>query len=204
VGGAQIFLEFRQLAGALHAVAVDDDRDVAFQIAMLGGMQVDHELTERAMQMGQLTTKHGETRTRQLGAGIAIEPAMTFAQLDVILDGEVEAARGAPAALLDVVVLVLADRHGLVRQVRDTQRNGGQPGLHVGQRLLVGLELVAQTTHFGQQLGDNFALGQPYPAQSLAWTGVGRSRLGAYAAALGQAWCFLGGYQQKRDYRGSG
>ncbi len=50
LGGEQVFLEFGQLAGAEHAVRVDDHRHVAFEIAVLAGLQVEHELRERAMQ----------------------------------------------------------------------------------------------------------------------------------------------------------
>ena len=58
-----------------------------------------------------------------LARGIAIEPAVARAEFDVVLDREIEAARRAPAMLLDVVGLVLAGRHGGIGQVRDAQHD---------------------------------------------------------------------------------
>ena len=46
----QVFLELRQLAGAEHAVGIDQVGHVDLGVAVLGGVQVEHELGERAMQ----------------------------------------------------------------------------------------------------------------------------------------------------------
>src|SRR3546814_7613381 len=84
-------------------------------------MQVEHELRQRAVQARELAAQHGEARAGQLRSGIAVEPAVAGAELDVVEHLEIEAARRAPARLLDVVRLVLARGHRLVRQVRDAQ-----------------------------------------------------------------------------------
>ncbi len=106
----------------------------------------------------QLAAHHGEARAGKLGARLAVQPAVALAEVDVILDREIELARRAPAQDFLVVVFVLAQRHGRVRDVRQAQRDLGELGLYVGQRLFVGLELVADAGDFGHQRGDVLAL----------------------------------------------
>ena len=69
---------------------------------MLAGVQVEHELRQRAMQPRELTAQDREPRARQFGRGVAVEPAVARAEFDVVLDREIERARRAPAMLLDV------------------------------------------------------------------------------------------------------
>src|SRR3546814_2516836 len=80
-------------------------------------MQVEHELRQRAVQARELAAQHGEARAGQLRPGVAVEPAVAGAELDVVEHLEVEAARRAPARLLDVLRLVLAGRHRVVGPV---------------------------------------------------------------------------------------
>jgi len=126
---------------------------------VLAGVQVEHELRECAMQMGELAAQHGEARAGELCACFAIEPAVAFAEDDVVLYFEIEVARGAPAGDFGVVVFVLADGDGFVRDVGYAQGDGGELSLHVVQGGLVGLELVADTGDFGHEWRDVFALG---------------------------------------------
>jgi hypothetical protein len=57
-----VLLEFGQLTGALEHLAVDDVRRVALDVAVLCGLQVEHELRERAMQPGDRPAQKGEAR----------------------------------------------------------------------------------------------------------------------------------------------
>ncbi|MNN05903.1 hypothetical protein D3C81_1186780 [compost metagenome] len=118
----QVFLEFRQLAGALQRRSLDQIRRVGLFIAVLAGVQVDHELRQGAVQTGNRPAHQGETGAGQARGGLEVQPAMLLAEGHMILNGEIERLRSAPAAHLDVVVLILAHRHGLVRQVGDVQQ----------------------------------------------------------------------------------
>ncbi|MCW0417619.1 hypothetical protein NB689_003373 [Xanthomonas sacchari] len=158
-GGEHVFLELRQLAGAVQAVGVDDHRHVGFLVGMRAGVQVQHELRQGAVQARDRPTQHGEARARQLGRRLAVQPAVACAEFDMVLDLEIEAARGAPALQFDVVGLVLAGGHIGLRQVGNLQRQRLQLRADLVQTLLGGLQLVAEAGHFGHQRTRILALG---------------------------------------------
>ena len=157
--GEQVFLELGQLRGAGHAVGVDDQRHVGFEVAVLLDMQVQHELRQRPMQARQLATQHGEARTAELGAGVAIEPAVACAELDVILDRELEGAWRAPAMNFRVLGFVRTRRHRLMRNVGNAQREIGDLGLDLLQAQLGLFQLLPETRDFRHQRGRVLALG---------------------------------------------
>lgn len=110
----EIGLELGQLAGALHDLGKHEKRGVDLEVAMLAGMQVEHELSERTMKPGELAAQHGETSAREPGRGLGIEPAFACAKLDVIAHRKGKGVRFAKAAKLAVVLLVAAQRDALV------------------------------------------------------------------------------------------
>ena len=75
------------------------------------------------MHARQLALHQRKAGTGNLGRSGKIEQAHGLADIHVILDRKIEAARGSPALDLDVGGLVLAHRHALVRQVRDCGHN---------------------------------------------------------------------------------
>ncbi len=93
-----------------------------------------------------------------LAPAFAIQPAMTFAEIDVILDLEIESPRRAPATHFVIVSFVFADRYRFVRNIGDEQRDIGQFRLHLGECLFVGLELVANAGDLRHQRRDILAL----------------------------------------------
>lgn len=108
---------------------------------MLGGMQVDHELRQGAMQAGDRAAHEGEARAGKLGGGLEIQPAVPFTEGDMVLYLEIEGLRRAPATHFDVGVLVGTDRHRLVRQVGNAQQHGIQFALDGVQLALAFLQL---------------------------------------------------------------
>ena len=124
---------------------------------MLQGVQVQHELRQRAVQAGNLTLHHHKTGTGELDAVLEVHALGRFTQIDVIAHWEAELARGAPAAYFHVVVLVAAHRGGVARQVGD----GVGDGLDVGQQCLeldlAGLQLVVDLGHLGLERSHIFA-----------------------------------------------
>ena len=99
---------------------VDDVRRVALGVAVLARLHVEHELRERAVQPREAAAQEREARAGELGGGREVEQAERLAEVGVIRDREVERARRAPAAHLDVVVGRLADRR--------RRRAGGSAG----------------------------------------------------------------------------
>ncbi len=158
-GLEQVVLELRQLAGATQRIGVDQQRHVGFFVAVFAGVQVQHELGQGTVQAGDLAAQHGEARARQLGGGLGVQAAVAGAQLDVVQHREIEGARGAPARLLDVVVLVGAGRHVIGRQVRDAGGDGVDLLAQLVQGHFRGLQLVGEGGHFGHDGRHVLALG---------------------------------------------
>ena len=86
---------------------------------MLGGVQIEHELAERAFEPCKLALQHREARAGEFRGALEIHQAERLADLEMLLRLEVDAARLADLAHLDIVVLVLADRHVVERHVGD-------------------------------------------------------------------------------------
>ena len=100
-------------------------------------MRVQEEVDEGALQAGAGATENGEAAAGELVAALEVENVQIGAQVPVRLKVEVELARGAPTATLDVLVLVLAKRGGLARDV-------GQVGHKVVLLLLEGGAALGQ------------------------------------------------------------
>src|SRR5579883_576454 len=124
--------ELRQLAGPAHGLGVDERGRKDLGVAVATGVEIEHEVGEGALEAGAGAAIDGEARAGDLGRGGEVEHAQALAQFDVIARGEVEGARRAPAADLDVVLRGAAGGHAGVRQVGDRQE----------QRLKVGFELA--------------------------------------------------------------
>ena len=125
-----VFLEFRQLAGALEHVAVDDVGRVALGVAVLLGVQVEHELGERAVQARDRPAQEREARAGELGAGVEIE-AERRAEVDVVACRESRTPRGVPQRRTSTLPVSSAPtgtlacgRFGTPMQQRRTARPG--------------------------------------------------------------------------------
>ena len=64
-------------------------------IAVLAGLQIEHELAKRPFQAGELSLQDDETCARQLGRGLEVHQAQRLAELEMLLrrEGERTAAR---------------------------------------------------------------------------------------------------------------
>ena len=99
----KILLELGQLAGAAQRVPVDDVGYVDLAIAMLAGMQIQHELDQGPVQPSQRPVHDIESRAGNLTRGFEVHLPEAFPEGDMVEDREVEAARIAPARHLHVV-----------------------------------------------------------------------------------------------------
>ena len=126
---------------------------------MLAGVQVEHELRERAVQARDRALHHREARPGDPPGGLEVEPAVELADRDVVARLEGERARHADAAHLDVGALVGAVRHRLVQQVRQPEREPLDLGLHGGELGLGGGLLLAERLDLLEERRDVGALG---------------------------------------------
>ena len=154
----QVLLELRQLAGALHAVGVDQQRHVAFGVAVFAGVQVEHELPKRAMQPGQLAAHDGEARSGKFRASLRVEPVVPFAERDMVLDRKIETAGRAHALEFQVLRFVPAGRHRLMQKIRDAQRDRFQFRAEQVEPGLGCLQLVGESGDLGHERGGILAL----------------------------------------------
>ena len=178
-----VLLELGQLTRALQDLAVDDVGRVALGVAVLARVQVQHELRQRPVQPRHRPAQEGKARTCQQRAGIEVQPQRR-AEIDMVLDMEVECPRDTPASHLDVAALVGAHRHAVVRQVGQTHHHGRQLGLDRLQALGRGLELVADAADLRHHRRSVLALGlelADLPAEGVAarlqFLGAGLDRL---------------------------
>jgi len=85
-----VFLELRQLAGAGHRVAIDEERHLRLLVAELARVQVDAEVHQRTLQPRAAPAIHDEARARDLRAARQVEQPERLRDLPVRL----HAARG--------------------------------------------------------------------------------------------------------------
>ena len=101
-------------------------------MAVVAYVGFQSQLRERALETGELAGQDHESCTRKLGGGLEVHQAHGLAELEVLAPTLSEAP-SFEAALLDVVVLVLADRHALMRDVRHAQHQVGQARLDLAE-----------------------------------------------------------------------
>ena len=142
----QVFAEFGQLAGAQERAVVDDIGRVAFGVAMLLRVRVQHELRQCAVQTGDFALHQAEARAGQFGRFFKIQ-AQRGTQIHMVFDVEIERARRAYFADFHVFGFVFAHGHAFVRQVGDAQQQVVQSSLHLRQFAL-------DVFQVGFQLGD--------------------------------------------------
>ena len=123
------------------------------------GVQIQHELRQRAVHARQLAAQHCEARAAELGGSFAIQPTVTRTKFNVILHLKIEAAWRAPAVLFDIAGFVLARRHRFVRQIRNPRRDGLNRLLDLIQPRLAGFQLIAEARNLSHHRRYILALG---------------------------------------------
>ena len=153
------------------------------RVAVLGRVQVDHELAERPLEPRDAALENHEARAGELRGRLEIHQAEGLADLEMLLRAG-EVPRVAEAVALDVAGLVRADRHLVLRQVRDD-----------GERLVERLRRprapparAAARSPSGRRprpsgFGPRLVLGAPWPGRS-PW----RGRCGAPGRPAGRRW----------------
>ena len=111
-----VLREFRQLSGAEQRVVSNEHGRVAFGIAALAHLVVEHELRDGAVEAGHTAAQESESRAAHLRGGLELH-AQRRAEIGVFARGEVELRQVAPACLLDIVRLVRALGHIVCRDI---------------------------------------------------------------------------------------
>ena len=70
-----VLVEFRQLPRPKHHLVAHQQRRRHLRVAVLGRVQVEHELAERAFEARELAAQHHEARARELRGGFEIHQA---------------------------------------------------------------------------------------------------------------------------------
>ena len=113
----QVLLELGQVAGAAQGVSVDQERRLDLDVAVLGRVQLQHEVDERPGQARTRAHQHRETRPGHPGRTLEIEDPECRAEVPVSLRLEREGRDRAPPPHFLVVVGRGPERDAGVRQV---------------------------------------------------------------------------------------
>src|SRR5439155_20011636 len=140
--GEQVVFEFRQLSRAVHAFGFYDVWRIDLGVAVLHGMHVEHQLSDRAMQSGKRSPYQRKPGPRDLSRRLEVELRQPRADVDVIPRSEVEPAWRARAPEFDVIFGRFSERDRLMRQVRHGDQEFLLP-------LLNGLETFFQIRELG-------------------------------------------------------
>jgi len=141
----------RQLSRAPRGVGVHQIRGRDLAVAVLGGVQIDHEADERAHQPGTVAREHGEAAARQLGASRQIEDVERLPQIPVRPRLEWERGRIAPGPD-DLVRGLVALRHLGHRHVRQPQQTVLELDVEGAHLLIQELDGVTHALELGDQL----------------------------------------------------
>src|SRR4051794_369694 len=157
-----VILKFRELRGADHAIAPDEERRAHLQVTVLARVQVEHELNEGALEPRTLAGEADEAAAAQLRGAFRIEQFQRGADGDVIADFSLEARLLAPGAHDRIVARFAANRRGGVREIRDLEEE-------ILLLLFADQRLLVQRSHLIAGLADAiFQLGGGFAAAALA------------------------------------
>ena len=95
--------ELRQLARAVERRGIDHEGRKHFRIAVLAGVNVEHEVRERALEPGAKASIHGESRPGDLGRAFEVQNSERRPQVPVSFGLEIEFSRLPPAPGFPVV-----------------------------------------------------------------------------------------------------
>ncbi len=131
--------EFRQLRRAEHGGVAHHQRRADLGVAMRAGMQIEHELPERAFHARQPLLQHHKTRAGQFGGQLEIHHAERLAQFEMLLGLEGVIALLAVRVMLDILAGIGAVRHIVERQIGnlrelDVERGDGTLFLSLHRR----------------------------------------------------------------------
>ena len=147
----QVVFELGQLAGAVQRGGVHHERRQNFGVAVLAGVQVEHEVGQRPLQLRAQLPVDSKTRARDLGGALQIQNSQRLSQIPVRLGREIELRRLAPAADFLVVRRRAAHGHARVRHVGNPDQQPAQLAVELLRNFFMLLDLLAQALGFFDQ-----------------------------------------------------
>jgi len=117
----EVLFEFRKLARPRHAGAVHHERRQHLRVAVLGGVQIQHEVDDRPFEQRTHPPVEREARPGDFRAAGEIEDAQVLADLPVRFGLEVEGRLFPPGPHDGVVRRARPADYGFVRQIRDRE-----------------------------------------------------------------------------------
>ncbi len=156
VGVEEVFGELGELAGAVEGFRVHEAGGKDLDVAVLAGVEVEHEVGEGSLEAGSGAELEDEAGAGDLGGALEVEDAEGFADLPVGTGGEVEGGDGAPGLLDDVVVLGGAGGDAVVGKVGEGLEELAKAEVGFGG---AGFELVCLFFERGGLCGDEGDVG---------------------------------------------
>ena len=166
-GEEQIVFKLGQLVGAEQRFVAHQQWRLDFNIPMLSGVQVKHELAQGAFKPGDLALEHDKPATREFGRSFKVHVARGDANLVMLLGREAEAGlwRALPCGrfgcaigtkILDIVGFIGAIGHVVEHQIWNDGEGIVQFALHGA---LVGFTLRDEFLELGYLCHQCLSLG---------------------------------------------
>ena len=140
-----------------QGLCVHEVRDIDLAIAVLAGMEVQHELGERTVQVGEPPREHDEARRGDASRGLEVHHPECLAEVHVVLGLERQIGRRAETPDLDIVGLARPRRDGCVGDIGDQKTLGLDLLEDRGQIGLGACQPIALVRDLGQQGGNVLA-----------------------------------------------
>src|SRR5688572_10430956 len=118
----QVRFELRQIAGTGQGRAVRHERRLDLSVAVLPGVQIEHEIDQGASESSTRSDERCEPRARNLGPALEIDDPERRPEIPMRLRRERERAGRAMPSDLDVVGRALPNRHAGVRDVGNHEK----------------------------------------------------------------------------------
>ena len=153
-----VVLELRQLTGARHRLAVCHERRKDLGIALLFGVQVEHEVDDSPFELCAKALVHREPRTGDLACALEVQDIQPLADVPVSLRFEAELPRLADSAQFDIVGIVFTCLHLRIRNVRYAKKHIPQFLLYIRDFTVEFLDPGRQLLHLFEQLRNVLSL----------------------------------------------
>src|SRR5690242_2406705 len=140
----QIFLELRQLTGTPQTFRIDQIGHVGLCISMFADMNIEHELSQCAMQVRKRACQQAEAGAADLGSSGKIQQSQSLAYAHMIGRAEIKCGWSSPTSHFPVIRFASALRHAAVRQVGYLQQDVLQRSLYLIQPGFRLLQLITQ------------------------------------------------------------
>lgn len=147
-----------KLAGAFHALSINEVGNIDFLVSVLVGLEIEEELNQGALEFGSFAAVDGISGAREAGAVIKANKPLGLGDFEVITGIE-ESWLFAPASDDGIGFLVLPDWAFRVGEIGDIQEKLGLAVACLGCFVVEGFDGVADLFHLGFDAGSVLTIG---------------------------------------------